>query len=487
MRFRTIVVWMAVMAVSFATGSTAVFARSATSPFLNTATAVAAQTGDSADLSIERAAVIVGADCSLAAPAPEAADGQAVSAGSDVITDGLGRARIGFADGNGVMLYHDSCLQLTGNKRLTLFKGTLVTQIDQGIVSVAAGNATIEANGRILIHLFPERGLWVLVQEGKATVDADGGRVSLASNQQTWMEPGGTLVGAKPNERDVVGDRFFLIDDLTNDVIQDADFLVPPTSTRPSGIPWGLVIALAVIAGGAGAIAILSRRRGVGSGGREAAGSAGEVVGLRPMHGGGYGDLIPLHKGGLTIGRAPNNSLVLNDNRVSARHARILSRTDGYYLEDLKSTNGTFVDGQRVSRRPLQHGDVIRFDRHQFVFQRGPHTPAPHEAPPSPPSPQPVSRAGVRLQGGSEPGSFVAVDRDGLTLGRDASNDVVLHDPQASAHHARIVATEKGFFIEDLGSTNGTFVQGQRVTRQSLQGGEVIQLGQSKLVFEVSR
>ena len=79
------------------------------------------------------------------------------------------------------------------------------------------------------------------------------------------------------------------------------------------------------------------------------------------------------------------------------------------------------------------------------------------------------------------------VDRDGLTLGREASNDVVLHDSQASAHHARIVATEKGFFIEDLGSTNGTFVQGQRVTRQPLQGGEVIQLGQSKLVFEVSR
>lgn len=442
---------------------------------------VAAQ-GDVAELSIERAAVFAGADCSLAGP--EAADGQAAPAGAHVVTDGLGRVRIGTAGGAELLLYHDSCVQLADAGSLALFEGTLATQGGQEAVSLTAGDAALEARGRVLIHLFPGRGLWVVVQDGEAVVEAGDERVSLATGQQTWMEPGGALAGAQPNERDVVGDRFFLIDDLTNDAIQDADLLAPPSSTQPPRIPWGLLVALAVVAGGAAAMVVFGRRRGAAAGKLETAGEKGEVAGLRPVHGSGYGDIIPLRQGGLTIGRAPNNGLVLNDNRVSARHARILSRPDGYYLEDLQSTNGTFVDGQRVSRRPLEHGDVIHFDRNQFVFQRGPNAPAPQGAPPSPHSPQPVSRAGVRLFEGSETGRFIPVDRDGLTLGRDEGNDVVLRNSLASARHARIVATEQGYFIEDLDSTNGTFVQGQRVTRQRLQGGEAIQLGQSKLVFE---
>lgn len=487
MYFRRIALWTGAIVLWVTITAIAALFRpvAAAMPWLPVAnTALVAAQSDVSELSVERSAVMAGADCSLTAPATEAEDGQSLPPGGYVATDGLGRARIGFAGGAGVTVYHDSCVQVTDVRRLMLLEGTLATQTGQDAAVVSAGNALITADGRVLIHLFPGRGLWVVVQEGSAKVDAEGKVVSLADDQQTWEEPGGELVGAKANERDVVGDRFFLIDDLTNDVIQDADLLVPPTAARTPEMPWGLVIALAAVAGGAAVIAVLSRRRGATTGGRETAGDAGEVVGLRSVQGAGYGDLIPLRQGGLSIGRAPNNHVVLNDSRVSARHARILARADAYYLEDLQSTNGTFVDGERVSRRALQHGDVIRFDRYQFVFQRGPHAPAQHEALPSPHSPQPASRAGVRLQDGSKPGHLILVDRDGLTLGRDASNDVVLHDSRASARHARIVAAEQGYYIEDLGSTNGTFVQGQRVTRQRLQGGETIQIGQSKLVFE---
>ncbi|MCL6106777.1 MAG: FHA domain-containing protein [Actinobacteria bacterium] len=54
-------------------------------------------------------------------------------------------------------------------------------------------------------------------------------------------------------------------------------------------------------------------------------------------------------KGGATIGRSPRSDIVLDDSYVSSTHARIFSRRQFLYLEDLGSTNGTYVDGRRVS------------------------------------------------------------------------------------------------------------------------------------------
>lgn len=69
---------------------------------------------------------------------------------------------------------------------------------------------------------------------------------------------------------------------------------------------------------------------------------------------------------------------------------------------------------------------------------------------------------------------------DAMTLGRDPSNRVVTpadRFPHVSSHHARIVGEDGRFFIEDLGSRNGTLVNGQRVERAPLQNGTILQLG----------
>ena len=62
----------------------------------------------------------------------------------------------------------------------------------------------------------------------------------------------------------------------------------------------------------------------------------------------------------MTIGRSAGNELVLADPEVSRRHVRVLRRADGYAVEDIGSTNGTFVNGQRISHLTLlQDGDTI--------------------------------------------------------------------------------------------------------------------------------
>lgn len=74
------------------------------------------------------------------------------------------------------------------------------------------------------------------------------------------------------------------------------------------------------------------------------------------------GKVFPLEKSELVVGRDLNNDVVINDPEVSRRHARLFVQGDTYVLEDLGSTNGTFVGGARLSGPyPLRPGEVVTF------------------------------------------------------------------------------------------------------------------------------
>ena len=79
----------------------------------------------------------------------------------------------------------------------------------------------------------------------------------------------------------------------------------------------------------------------------------------------------------------------------------------------------------------------------------------------------------------------MAIDvKDSVVLGRSESADVTLEDPYASEFHLRLVAQDGGIVLHDLGSTNGTYVNGRRVnTPMSLSKGDAVQIG--KTVLEV--
>jgi len=69
-------------------------------------------------------------------------------------------------------------------------------------------------------------------------------------------------------------------------------------------------------------------------------------------------------------------------------------------------------------------------------------------------------------------------------IGRESRNTVVIDDSRVSARPAEITASASGFFIRDLGSSNGTMVNGRKVTESPLYAGDVIQLGSTKLTFK---
>ncbi|HEY5984716.1 MAG TPA: FHA domain-containing protein [Anaerolineales bacterium] len=90
------------------------------------------------------------------------------------------------------------------------------------------------------------------------------------------------------------------------------------------------------------------------------------------------------------------------------------------------------------------------------------------------------------MRSGPTPGVTFALEGDQLIIGRDASNAVAINDAEVSRKHARLTFQGGKYVIEDLGSTNGTFVNGQRVSNSTvLKPGDIVSLGeQIVLMYE---
>lgn len=69
-----------------------------------------------------------------------------------------------------------------------------------------------------------------------------------------------------------------------------------------------------------------------------------------------------------TVGRRPENSLVIDEDSVSSHHAEIVFENNTYFVTDLGSTNGTYLNGEPVTTAPLAHGDELRFGSISTVF-----------------------------------------------------------------------------------------------------------------------
>ncbi|HUG35224.1 MAG TPA: FHA domain-containing protein [Anaerolineales bacterium] len=92
------------------------------------------------------------------------------------------------------------------------------------------------------------------------------------------------------------------------------------------------------------------------------------------------------------------------------------------------------------------------------------------------------------MRSGPTPGAAFTLEGDQMTIGRDSSNEITINDSEVSRRHARLTFQGGKYVLEDLGSTNGTFVNGQRLAGpRVLKAGEVVSFGeQIVLVFEVS-
>ena len=169
------------------------------------------------------------------------------------------------------------------------------------------------------------------------------------------------------------------------------------------------------------------------------------------------------------LGREPGLAIALPAEGVSRRHARVTWDGKSHWVEDLRSTNGTFVNGHPVSREKLRHFDVVTVGKGvELVFLT-----SEAAAPPAPTLA--IVRALLVEQGGDATAHEVAVGE--VTLGRSPSCNVVADTSDVSKVHARVERTRDQLLLEDLGSANGTFVNDVRVQSAFLKAGDVVRLG----------
>lgn len=163
-----------------------------------------------------------------------------------------------------------------------------------------------------------------------------------------------------------------------------------------------------------------------------------------------------LDRSEIIIGRDPGVDLVIPTAAVSRRHARLTRDGEGYVLEDLGSSNGTYLNGRRlVERCPLKSGDQIQLGQAITILYQ-----APVETPGRAPQ---VSQAVPTMLGelpdidlsASPPQLSVAIagsnsqvytlTRPVVTLGRTAGNDIVIPSPIVSGRYARLERTDGGY------------------------------------------
>ncbi|MFJ3903867.1 FHA domain-containing protein [Streptomyces sp. NPDC090025] len=221
------------------------------------------------------------------------------------------------------------------------------------------------------------------------------------------------------------------------------------------------------------------------------------------------------------IGRDPSSDFVLADARASWHHALLRPVADHWSLEDEGSTNGTFADTRRIMVSEVGAGTVVRFghpdDGPRAVLSPGPAPaptavvpppvpPAPAPLPPAPlppPPPAPVHPEPAPAPARPEPAPAppprpASVSHPALTgtfrrptavrplpvhsvrIGRDHDNDLVVDDLTVSRRHAELRAAPDGtYWIHDLASHNGTFLNGRPVDEARVTEDDIVGIGHS--------
>jgi pSer/pThr/pTyr-binding forkhead associated (FHA) protein len=205
----------------------------------------------------------------------------------------------------------------------------------------------------------------------------------------------------------------------------------------------------------------------------------------------------------IVVGRDEACDLVLLGMGVSRRHFSVTPVRGGYLLRD-ESANGTLVNGKPVSGSYLLgHGDVLRLDKEELRFElEGVAAPTRStEAAPTQildmsrlrreveagaaaeASSAPIE-ASLEVIGGPYAGASFTVERAVCSIGRSAQADVRLPDHSVSINHATLLRKGASWFVVDLRSANGTFVDGSRVAgERELASGARLKLGTVELAF----
>lgn len=186
----------------------------------------------------------------------------------------------------------------------------------------------------------------------------------------------------------------------------------------------------------------------------------------------------------LTIGRDKTNNLVINDEGISVFHAELQQEEGKLFLRDTGSVNGTFLNGEPVTKRiEVKVGDTIRL--HLVELQVIDPTKAPPE-PVTPPVRRDMPKAAplwqVKAMTGVISGRMFPIEGTNV-IGRDPHCEIVVGGAHVSRRHAEFLIRNNVLWVKDLGSSNGSFVNGKRHEELALKNGDEVKF--DAMIFKV--
>ena len=214
-------------------------------------------------------------------------------------------------------------------------------------------------------------------------------------------------------------------------------------------------------------------------------------------------DSIDLRDERVVLGRDEGCDFIVQGMGVSRRHCSVTPVQGGYLLRD-ESANGTMVNGSRVAGTYLLgHDDIIRVgdDELRFEMEGGAAAASGTTAAPTmildlsrlrsgeqpdaePERPRAALVANLEIVRGPYSGASFAIDRPVCSIGRSDESDVRIRDESISANHATLLRKGAAWFVVDLRSANGTFVDGLRIAgERELTSGSRLKLGRVELMF----
>ncbi|MBI3734936.1 FHA domain-containing protein, partial [Candidatus Sumerlaeota bacterium] len=186
----------------------------------------------------------------------------------------------------------------------------------------------------------------------------------------------------------------------------------------------------------------------------------------------------------LSVGRAPDNDIAIENPAVSRRHATVQMVDGRYILEDNNSANGTYVNGVRVTRTEILDKDIITVGKHKLHFYNQDVVPVQVVSPRMDEGANAVPGGGtsspaaaLRIAQGKQKDQLYPLTKVETRIGRAADNDIRLHDWFVSKHHAVIGKKGAVFVIRDLDSWRHTMVNGAVIQEAVLKHGDEIQFG----------
>lgn len=185
-----------------------------------------------------------------------------------------------------------------------------------------------------------------------------------------------------------------------------------------------------------------------------------------------------LGEGTHTIGRVPENTIVLKDMKVSRNHAEIQITGTKCTIKDLGSRTGTLVNKQQVQESEIRPGDQIALGDEILEI-------VPAEESLTEVKPTQIGRLTIIAPEDIKQNVFFLQKQDS-TMGRVPECSIQVLDKQASREHSKVTFDGKHYFVEDMKSANGTTLNGRKITNKTiLKVGDSIGIGSFRYKFDI--